>query len=443
MGKLAKYLVPLLALVMVAALTLSCAAPAPVQQEPGQKEKPNTTVLLSYFGDASGPYASLTGPVMDGVMDFIKWSNETNYIPGVTLEVKMYDHGLNIGRATAMSKEAFTATPKPVLSNGGQVVLFNPVFKKAGEQYKIPVFDSASLETLCEPPGWYFGTQPSYEGQLGAYADWVMKNWKPDSEVRWIREHYQNRTPRMTLVSYDNQPIIETPICYMKSKYGIELNIEKIPLAGSDITPQLSRMKGNTDFVAEYALAPSWIACLKKAKELDMADQFIAVGHTAVDINAIAKALPNQANNNGGVGVSVRFFEELPKQVQDAQIGRKFSKDTMGYSSGWYWGDIAAQIIRKTTAAVGVEKIDGETCYKTLCDGAIKDFTPIAGTSSITWSNNATLVKMEGCNQLRLDLIEGWDGKSMDTLSQSIKKWDLPIPSLMLPNGKDIPAGCK
>ncbi|MCX6006898.1 MAG: ABC transporter substrate-binding protein [Chloroflexi bacterium] len=435
-GTAYKYLIRVIVLVIILALTFGCAA------APAQPEKTKVTLRITYFGDASGSYASSTGPAMDGVLDFVKWSNETNYIPGVTLDIKMYDHAMDISRAAAMSKEAFTGTPKPVLSNGGQALLFNALIKQSGEKYKIPVIDSGSFSGLFNPPGWYFGCQPSYEGQLGAYADWVMANWKPDSDISWIRDHYQNRPPRMTIVMYDGQPAEQKTMCYVKS-LGIEFNVEKVALTASDVTPQLTRMKGNTDFVAEWLMPPTWIACLKKAKDLGMEDPFVAVGHTAMNMMEVAKVLPDQANNNGSLSIGVRFFDEFPQQIKDAQLARKYSKDTVTYMAGWYWGDVIAQVIRKTASGVGVEKINGEACYQTLCDGAIKDFTPLGGTTSITWINNTSMVKLDGSDKVRLDLIEGWDGKSMDTLPQSLKKWYLNVPALMPPNGKDIPASCK
>ncbi|MBN1376244.1 MAG: hypothetical protein JXA01_08825 [Dehalococcoidia bacterium] len=71
------------------------------------------------LADANGPYAVTVGPQLNAMKDFGKWANETNYIPGVKLDVKAYDHGLKMEQCVALYKEAVTLSPAPVMTNGG------------------------------------------------------------------------------------------------------------------------------------------------------------------------------------------------------------------------------------------------------------------------------------------------------------------------------------
>ena len=96
-----------LTIVLVATIFAGCTA-APKAEAPKQM---NATVRVVMLADLTGPYGVTTGPQLDGLADFTKWANETNYIPGITLESKIYDHGLKAESAIALYKEGVSENP--------------------------------------------------------------------------------------------------------------------------------------------------------------------------------------------------------------------------------------------------------------------------------------------------------------------------------------------
>jgi ABC-type branched-subunit amino acid transport system substrate-binding protein len=445
MKKVSLSLALFLTSVLVVTIFAGCAA-APKAEAPKQQ---NVTVRIVMIGDLSGPYAVTTGPQMDGAKDFAKWANETNYLPGITMDIRTYDHGLKMESAVSLYKEGITSTPAPVMTNGGIWSTVAPTLAGLAKQNKIPIIDATSVKEAIIPPGWFFGYQPSYEGQVGAYVNWIVDNWKADSKVPWIKAHYQNRKPRLALMSWDialgraNESLEAK--CYAESK-GVEwVGAEYVPMTVGDVTPQLTRLKDKVDFIYVGMFGSAWQAVLKKAAELGMRDQFIDVGPSYFSPPEIAKFTPDLANNNGAVSIFAAMFDEYPKMVQEAQLKTKYPIEFGAYAVGWYAGDLYAEILRQTANKVGVDKITGQTIYDTLCAGGITKFKPMISANTITWANNSKLVKMDGGDSAEIRILQGYDPK-VTTADQSYKNYirfpNTIIPSL-LPGGKDVPANCK
>ncbi|MBN1375382.1 MAG: hypothetical protein JXA01_04435, partial [Dehalococcoidia bacterium] len=86
----------------------------------------------------------------------------------------------------------------------------------------------------------------------------------------------------------------------------------------------------------------------------------------------------------------------------------------------------------------------GQAIQDMLCAGGINKFKPMISCNTITWANNANLVKMDGGDSVTVSLVSGYtkDIAPGDTYTTYIMTPNVPVPGL-LPGGKDIPAGCK
>ena len=284
-------------------------------------------------------------------------------MPGATIEIRTYDHGLKAESAVALYKEAVTSTPTPVITNGGLWSTIAPTYAGFAKQNKIPIIDTTPLKECIVPPGWFFGYQPTYEGQVGAYINWIVDNWKADSKIPWIKKHYENRKPRLALMCWDITlgHANETPEvkCYAASK-GVEwVGAEYVPMTVGDVTPQLTRLKDKVDFIYVGMFGSAWQAVLKKAAEMGMRDQFIDVGPSYFSPAEICKFTPNLANNNGAVQIFVPGYDDLPKHIQQAHDALGYPRDFMSYAAGYTMGDLMAEAIRKTVNNVGADKVTG------------------------------------------------------------------------------------
>jgi len=398
-------------LLLVAALMVVMIAGCAQQQS--VKPSGKTTYRIAVFGDATAIYAADIGPQLNAYLDFGKWANETNYIPGVTLDFQVYDHGADSSRAISAFKEAASSTPKPVMANDGYASTYALLYKPLMEQNKIPGYGTSALRSTCLPVNWYFAVLPSPENLVGAFTDWIVENWKKDSKNEWIKANWHEGAPRMAFIAWDS-PLgraSESPevFAYMKSR-GVEFaGAEYFPLAASDPTPQLSRLKDKFDFAYVAMFPPHYAMILQGADRLGMAGKYMAAVPNYFDPYALIAKTGKLADNTLCFNLFEMDFSKLPPYIQKAQTDRQYPKELFVYRGGWIIGDLFAQTIKKTIETYGIDKVTGETCYATINSGAVKDYKPLAATETFTFSNNDKLVKVLGLNSMNLGMIT--DGK--------------------------------
>lgn len=396
----------LLLLTMLSAVAVGCTG------QPGQSTG-KITYRIAIFGDATAIYAADIGPQLNAFLDFGKWANESNYIPGVTLDFQTYDHGADNSRAIAAFKEAASGTPKPVMVNDGYASTFALLYKPLMEQYKIPGYGTSALRSTCLPVNWYFAVLPSPESLIGAYTDWIVENWKKDSKYEWIRNHWHEGAPRMAFIAWDS-PLgraCESPevFAYMKSK-GVEFaGAEYFPLAAVDPTPQLTRLKDKFDFAYVAMFPPHYAMILQGADRLGMASNYMAAVPNYFDPYALIAKTGKLAENTLCFNLFEMEFDKLPPYIQKAQIDRQYPKEYFVYRGGWILGDLFAQTIKRTIEKYGIDKVNGENCYAVINAGVIKDYKPLACTENFTFSNNDKLVKVLGLNSMNVGMVK--DGK--------------------------------
>ena len=398
-------------LLLVAALMVVMIAGC-AQQQP-VKPSGKITYRIAVFGDATAIYAADIGPQLNAYLDFGKWANESNYIPGVALDFQVYDHGADSSRAIAAFKEAASSTPKPVMVNDGYASTYALLYKPLMEQNKIPGYGTSALRSTCLPVKWYFAVLPSPENLVGAFTDWIVENWKKDSKIEWIKANWHEGAPRMAFIAWDS-PLgraSESPevFAYMKSR-GVEFaGAEYFPLAASDPTPQLSRIKDKFDFAYVAMFPPHYAMILQGADRLGMAGKYMAAVPNYFDPYALIAKTGKLADNTLCFNLFEMDFSKLPPYIQKAQTDRQYPRELFVYRGGWIIGDMFAQTIRKTIETYGIDKVTGETCYATINSGAVKDYKPLAATETFTYSNNDKLVKVLGLNSMNLGMIT--DGK--------------------------------
>jgi hypothetical protein len=395
-------------LLLISVLLTVVIAGCAQQKSVTQSGKPTCRVAI--FGDATAIYAADIGPQLNAYLDFGKWANANNYVPGMALDFQVYDHGADNSRAISAFKEAVSGSPKPVMVNDGYASTFALLYKPLMEQNKIPGYGTSALRSTCLPVSWYFAVLPSPENLIGAYTDWIVENWKKDSKIDWIKANWHEGAPRMAFIAWDS-PLgraAESPevFAYMKSK-GVEFaGAEYFPLAASDPTPQLSRIKGKFDFAFVPMFPPHYAMILQGADRLGMAGKYMAAVPNYFDPYALIAKTGKLADNTLCFNLFEMDFSKVPSFIQTAQTDRQYPKEMFVYRGGWIIGDLFAQTIKKTIDTYGIDKVTGENVYATIRSGAVKDIKAMGCTETFTFSNNDKLVKVLGLNSMNVGMIK-------------------------------------
>jgi branched-chain amino acid transport system substrate-binding protein len=144
----------------------------------GPPDLTGETITIYHFGDISGPYASVTGPLVNGAIDYVAYLNETGGIFGATIELQFADTGGSVDEAVA-AYDRFTTEDDNVLMF---IMYGSPESEALYERLyedKIPAL-SAGLSSLAFygiPDGYMFGLGPIYPDQFGYFLDYATVHW--------------------------------------------------------------------------------------------------------------------------------------------------------------------------------------------------------------------------------------------------------------------------
>ncbi len=136
------------------------------------------TITFYHFGDLSGPYAAITGPLVYGMQDAVNAINENGGIRGATIDVQFADTAGSVDEAVA-AYDRFTGADDNVLLmityGSGEA---EALASRFAEDKIINLAAGLSALAFYGPDsGYTFGLGPIYPDQFGLFLDYVTANW--------------------------------------------------------------------------------------------------------------------------------------------------------------------------------------------------------------------------------------------------------------------------
>jgi ABC-type branched-subunit amino acid transport system substrate-binding protein len=331
---------------LIALLLFTACAPAP----PAEKGK--KVMEVGYISPFTGAGAAQEQISLSAVLDYIRYFNEENSIPGVTVEVSWGDSASSLDRFVSIY-ERFKARRIPVMMSNDT---FGIVPRQSTfERDRIPLLSANPVKEIVYPPHWYYFFRPSWAEQFAAVADYVMENWQEETP------------PKLALIGVDStfgrQPIPEATD-YAQS-LGIEmLPAEFVPYVVLDASGQLLRLSDQeADFVYISGLIVTSGPILRDAERLGLFDQMQFCGLEA----SAGKRLIEMA---GAASDGYFFPKTLPaideievpgiKLMQDVQMkyhGKVLREEE--YVVGWVEIAVTCEAIRRAVEEVGYENVNG------------------------------------------------------------------------------------
>ena len=361
----------ILAVALAGLLLLTACGPAPAGPAEGKR-----VVEIGYISPFTGAGSSQEQISLSAVLDYVRYFNEEERIPGVTIEVLWGD--------SASSLDRFVSIYERFKARGIAVMISNDTFgivprQSRFERDKIPLLSANPVKEIAYPPHWYYFFRPTWAEQPAAVADYVMENWQ------------EERPPKLALIAVDStygrQPIPEA-IKYAES-LGIEmLPPEFVPYVVLDATVQLLRLKeGGADFAYISGLIVTAGPILRDAERLGLLDQIDFAGVEATSGRRLIELA-------GAASEGYLFPKSFPaigetevpgiKLMQDVQMkyhGKVIKEEE--YVVGWVEIAVTCEAIRRAAEEVGYENLDGPAIKEAF--DSIKDFD-IDGLVTITYT---------------------------------------------------------
>lgn len=388
-----KRLGAIMAVVLAGLLVVTACAPAPTVPAEGKK-----VVEIGYISPFTGAGSSQEQISLSAVLDYVRYFNEENRIPGVTVEVLWGDSASSLNRFVSIY-ERFKARGIPVMISNDT---FGIVPRQSTfERDKIPLLSANPVKEIVYPPHWYYFFRPSWAEQFAAVADYVMENWQ------------EERPPKLTLIAVDStfgrQPIPEA------TDYAESLGIEMLPpefvsYVVLDATVQLLRLKDSgADFAYISGLIVTAGPILRDAERLGLLDQ---INFTGLESTS-GKRLIELA---GAASEGYLFPKTFPAIGETEVPGMKLMQDVQmeyhggvikeeEYITGWLEIAVTCEAVRRAIEQVGYENADGPAIKEAF--DSIKDFD-VDGLVTITYtpedhrgSDKIAIYQVQGGNIVR------------------------------------------
>ncbi len=370
-------------------------APAPTEEpvEEGPPDLTGETITIYHFGDISGPYASITGPLVNGANDMVAHINDTGGIFGATVELEFADTGGAVDEAVA-AYDRFTGADDNVLlflmyGSPEEVALYQ---RLAEDQIPVIAAGLSAEAFYGIPDGYVFGGAPIYPDQFGFFLDYITENWadvKPASAGDEVKLAYLSWPG-----AYGEGALTTESRAYADS-LGVEIVHEELydlsPTA--DVTTAILNAQAagaNTIYTNTLAFGPA--ALLNDLTALGLRSDFLVGGNNwAMDVGTFA-FLADPAygvgfyapfpfawwseTDNPAIQFAQENFDANERGPGEHNIGRLLIQGFL---------DVAKLAIENAILEVGFENLTGQAIYEQLVQ--IEGYNALGGLIEVDFTN--------------------------------------------------------
>jgi branched-chain amino acid transport system substrate-binding protein len=388
--------------------------PAPTEaMEPTDEPMPEgppdltgETITIYHFGDISGPYASVTGPLVNGATDMAAAINDAGGIFGATLELQFADTGGSVEEAVA-AYDRFTGEDDNILlflmyGSPEEEALYERV---AEDQIPVIAAGLSSLAFYGIENGYMFGGAPIYPDQFGFFLDYITANWadvKPEGAGDDVSLAYLSWP-----TAYGQGALTDESRAYAES-LGVSISHEET----FDLSPTadttsaiLNAQAAGANVIYTNTLAFGPAALLNDLNALGIRSEFLVGGNNwAMDVGLYAfLADPSYGagfyapfpfawwteTDNPAIQTALELFVANERTAGEQNIGRLLIQGFM---------DVGKVAIENAILEVGFENLTGQDIYNALSQ--IEGYEALGGLTTVDFTNGR---RAPSLLQMRLD----------------------------------------
>ncbi|UCG82489.1 MAG: ABC transporter substrate-binding protein [Dehalococcoidia bacterium] len=360
--------IAILAVALAALLLFTACGPA---TRPTEKEK---VVRIGWISALTGPAAGPNQYAHWVIEDYIKYANDENLVPGVTLVLDWEDGMLDLVRELSAYRK--------MVDRGDPIIIGiadAAAFRKIVEKDQTPLLNMAISPESIYPPSWTYSVYPLWEESFSVWAQWVVDNWK------------EGRPPRVGLIGPDEvsgPPSMERAKPYVE-ELGMEmLPSELIPWVPLDTTTQLLRLKDReADYIYICAIWTTAVPVLKDAERLGLLKDIQFSGAENTQSQGLLKAMGATVEGYAAPRIYPWWQEtDYPgiKLLQDMRrrYGGRF--DFQGDEANTLaFVVVAVEAAKRAVEKVGYENLDGPAVKEGL--DSLRDFD-VYGIKTISYT---------------------------------------------------------
>jgi len=335
---------------------------------------PGLTIAAEYnvsqSVDFTGPYAVIMKPVDDTAKVLFQWWNDTKGKElGIKLVRKTYETRYD-PTVVASLWPSILAGDKPIahLGLGGPDIA---ALMKRAPNDKVPIFmGTATYGFAWLPDQWIFQSRPTYAHELAGFLNWVHMNKIKDRPIK-VASISSKVTPAYVDQVNGLEALTKT-IPWIQS-----VHVEWVQMNPVSLVSEVRRLaRYEPDFIYIGTNTNHVIGTIRAQKELGIQIPLILSSHNGVQMCAAAakdmtileghydtySCDPAINMNKPGAKVFNEYAKKLGLDTKWSEVSLIAGSETI----------LMLRAVERAAAAVGPDKITGETIYKAMFE---KPFT--------------------------------------------------------------------
>ena len=367
-GKTSKVVLGLVVLLLLALPLVGACRETPTEEK---------TVLVGYLGAFSGPTATASGRLWTCAQEFFKWANETEYLPGVTVEWSEEDTRYDISQVPIAYREMMARSEPMVLFT--MTAVGSSGVKPLADRDEIPVLSfTGSVAAAQEPVGYVFQLTFVPEINFNCFLNYIADTWTED------------RPCRVASLSWDDPDGIQHINSGVTTAAALGIDFKKsyaevAPVGTMDFSAYVTRLKAlNPDYIFFPMIGPATGSALKTMDAMGMDTKkavyiVMSGGGMYEELTAVA----GEELTYGATLVMADYAYSDPLITDEQEHLKSLMEPTeYGWNAKYHVNalsfytscKILYEGLRIAIDEVGIENLDREALYNAL--QKIEDFAP-------------------------------------------------------------------
>jgi len=383
MQRLFRISLPVMAILLIVVIVVSCAAPTPAAQPvttQAAKSAKWKEIVIPVIHDVTGPYSATVLPSLNAAKDFTKWFNDKGGIDGVPIRVEWHD--MRGDKAALVSAYQKVRETKPLCVIIGT---FTDLVAERLAEDKIPGLTTTVSTQIVWPPAWVLAIAGTYFDTSGLALDYIAEDWAKSGKSGKCRVAFF--VPDIYVGKDMTSPEVME---YAKTKSNIEIvATEYFDYAAMDLSSDILRvMQSEPDWLLGFYYTKSGSAFYRSLDANGLLGK-VKVCNVVWGMQSENAKLVEPRIIEGVVG-PMHIPPVMPKGEKQVNAGVQWTMDLFdknnnpedyrgqSYLSGMQFWFLTTEIINRAVKNVGWEKLDGTAIFETFKDARDVDLGGIS-----------------------------------------------------------------
>lgn len=360
---------------------------------PGAPDLTGETITLYFIGDISGPYAALTGPLVNGANDYVAWLNDNEGIFGADLAIEFSDTAGSAEVAVSSFETILTEDENPLL-----LIVFGSAEEAAltplAEENQIPML-AAGLDAPAlnaSESSYTFNQVPAPAQQFAFFLDYLLENWLTLKPVGTSEEI------NLAYISWPDafgQSALTTESRAYAENLGVNIvyegTFEMSPIV-STTTPVLNAQIAGANVIYTNTLAHGPAALLNDLNAIALREQFVvATNSWGLDAGTFFfLGDPRYADGvyapfpfawwsdaeNSGIQFAEQLFQTNQRTPSERNQGRLLIQAAL---------DVARHVVEQAILEEGYPRLDAAAVHQALTE--LGDYPVLGGLMTLDYTD--------------------------------------------------------